>query len=141
MLEGLGSLSLKKLKISSEDMYLVAPEHISGFFYSRRTRIEGLLSCSQVACFLPEVGGRWWLSWLNAARSRVAQCWHILLDILCSSIVSSRMVAFPLLLSVTYLNPFSSRICWCTRSMYATPRAINTLLASCCKSVKSWCRS
>ena len=31
-LEGLESLSLEKLKISSEDMYPVAPEHIFGFF-------------------------------------------------------------------------------------------------------------
>jgi hypothetical protein len=61
-LEDLGSLSLEKLKISSEDMYPAAPEYISGFFCSRETQIEGLLSCSQVACFLLEVGGRWWLS-------------------------------------------------------------------------------
>jgi hypothetical protein len=56
-LEGLKSLSLEKLEISSEDMYPAALEHISGLFCSRRTRIEGLLSCSQVACFLSEVGG------------------------------------------------------------------------------------
>ena len=31
-LEGLESMLLEKLKISSEDMYPVAPEHISGFF-------------------------------------------------------------------------------------------------------------
>ena len=31
-LEGLESLSLGKLKISSEDMYPAAAEHISGFF-------------------------------------------------------------------------------------------------------------
>jgi hypothetical protein len=30
-LEGLEFLSLEKLKISYEDMYLAAPEHISGF--------------------------------------------------------------------------------------------------------------
>jgi hypothetical protein len=52
----------KKLKISYEDMFPTAPEHISGFFCSRRTRIEGLLSCSQLAYFLSEVGGRWWLN-------------------------------------------------------------------------------
>ena len=45
-LEGLESLSLEKLKISSKNIYPAAPEHISGFFCSRRTRIEGLLSCS-----------------------------------------------------------------------------------------------
>jgi hypothetical protein len=65
-LKSLGSLSLEKLKISSEDTYFAAPEHIFGFFCSRRTRIEGLLSCSQVACFMSEVGDRWWLS-INAA--------------------------------------------------------------------------
>ena len=58
-LEGLESLLLKKLKISYEDMYPAAPEHISRFFLlSIRTLIEGLLSYSQVACFLLEVGGR-----------------------------------------------------------------------------------
>jgi hypothetical protein len=71
-LESLGSLSLKKLKISSEDIYPVAPEHIYRFFCSRRTQIEGFLSCSLVACFLSEVCGRWWLSWLNVAQSQVA---------------------------------------------------------------------
>jgi hypothetical protein len=59
-----------KLKISSEDMYPITLEHISRFFCSRRTHIEGLLSCSQVACFLLEVGGRWWLS-VNVVQSRV----------------------------------------------------------------------
>ena len=57
-LEGLEFLSLKKLEISSKNIYPAAPEHISGFFCSRRTRIEGLLSCSQVAYLLSEVGGR-----------------------------------------------------------------------------------
>jgi hypothetical protein len=103
-LEGLGSLSLEKLKISSEDMYSTTPEHISGFFCSRRTRIERLLSCSQVAYFLSEVGGRWWLSWLNVVQSWVAQYWHILSGILSSSTMSSRAVTFPLLLFVTSLN-------------------------------------
>jgi hypothetical protein len=41
-LEGLGSLSLEKLKISSKDMYPAAPEHISEFFCLRRTQIQGL---------------------------------------------------------------------------------------------------
>jgi hypothetical protein len=85
-LEGLRFLSLERLKITSKDMYPAAPEHISRFFYSRRTRIEVLLSCSQIACFLSEVGGRWWLS-INAAQSRVVQCWHIVLDIPFSSTV------------------------------------------------------
>jgi hypothetical protein len=55
--------SLEKLKISSEDMYPAAPEHISGFFCLRRTRIEGLLSCSLVTYFLSEVGGSW-VGWM-----------------------------------------------------------------------------
>jgi hypothetical protein len=113
-----------KLKISFKDMYPVAPEHISEFFCSR-TRIEDLLSCSQVAYFLLEIGGRWWLS-INDVQSRVVQCWHILLDIPSSSTVSSHVIVFPLLLSVTSLNPFSGLICWCTRSMYAAPWPINT---------------
>jgi hypothetical protein len=124
-LEGLRSLSLEKLKISSEDIYPAAPKHIFGFFCSRRTRIEGLLSCSQVACFLSEVGGRWWLSWLNAAH------------ILSSSTVSSRVVAFLLLLSITSLNLLLLvHLFHVHRSLaYKYP------LASCCKSAKSWCRT
>jgi len=35
-LEGLESLSLEKLKISSEDVYPAAPEHISGFFLFKK---------------------------------------------------------------------------------------------------------
>ena len=35
-LEGLESLSLEKLKISSEDMYPAAPEHISRFFWFKK---------------------------------------------------------------------------------------------------------
>ena len=93
-LEGLESLLLEKLKISSKNIYPAAPEHISGFFCSRRTRIEGLLSCSQVAYLLSEVGGRWWLS-VNAAQSRVVQCWYILPDIPSLGTVSSCVVAFP----------------------------------------------
>jgi hypothetical protein len=41
------------------------------------------------------------------AQSRVALCWHIPLDILSSSTVSSRAIAFPLLLSITSLNLLS----------------------------------
>jgi hypothetical protein len=41
------------------------------------------------------------------AQSRVALCCHIPLDILSSSTVSSRAVAFPLLLSITSLNLLS----------------------------------
>jgi hypothetical protein len=36
-LEHLGFWSLKKLKISSEDIYPIAPEHLFGFLCSRRT--------------------------------------------------------------------------------------------------------
>jgi hypothetical protein len=95
------------------------------------------LSCSQVACFLSEVGGRWWLSWLNTAQSRVAQCWHILSNILSSSTVSSRAVAFPLLLSITSLNLLLLvHLFHIHRSLaYKYP------LASCYKSAKSWCRT
>jgi hypothetical protein len=117
-------------------MYHAIPEHISGFFCSR-TRIEGLLSCSHVACFLSEVGGRWWLSWLNVAQPRVAQFWHILSDILSSSTVSSRTAAFSLLLFVTSLNLLSLvHLFHVYRSLaYKYP------LASWCKSAKSWYRT
>jgi hypothetical protein len=47
---------------------------------------------------------------VNVAQSQVVQCWHILPDIPSSSTVSSRVVVFPLLLSVTSLNPFSGWI-------------------------------
>jgi hypothetical protein len=40
---------------------------------------------------------------VNAAQSRVVQCWHILPDILSSSTVSSREVVFPLLLFELFL--------------------------------------
>jgi hypothetical protein len=58
-LEGLEFWLLKKLKISSEDMYPVAPEHLSGSFWSIRIWIEGLLSYSQEAFFLSVVSGSW----------------------------------------------------------------------------------
>jgi hypothetical protein len=35
--EGLESSELKKLKISPKDMYLVAPEPVSGFFYEKNS--------------------------------------------------------------------------------------------------------
>jgi hypothetical protein len=38
-LEGLKFLLLEKLKILSENMYPATPEHISRFFYTRRTRL------------------------------------------------------------------------------------------------------
>jgi hypothetical protein len=42
-LEGLEFLSLKKLKISSEDMYSAAPEHISEFFLlMKNKKLEGI---------------------------------------------------------------------------------------------------
>jgi hypothetical protein len=36
-LEGLKCFKLKKLKISYEDMYLVAPKPVSGFFYEKNS--------------------------------------------------------------------------------------------------------
>jgi hypothetical protein len=36
-LEGLESSELKKLKISYEDLYLAAPEPVSGFFYEKNS--------------------------------------------------------------------------------------------------------
>jgi len=52
-LEGLESLSLEKLKISSEDMYPAAPEHISGFFLFKKNSDIGsfvIFSSSQEGC-------------------------------------------------------------------------------------------
>jgi hypothetical protein len=44
-LEGLESSELKKLKISPKDMYLAAPEPMSGFFYEKNTN-EGFFCSS-----------------------------------------------------------------------------------------------
>jgi len=40
-LEGLDFLLLEKLKISSEDMYPAAPEHMSGFFLLKKNSDRG----------------------------------------------------------------------------------------------------
>ena len=55
---------------------VAAPEHISGFFYSKRTQIQdlGIFSGSLL---LLDVVVWWWLS-VNAICSRVVQCWYIL---------------------------------------------------------------
>jgi hypothetical protein len=56
-LENLEFLSLEKLKISSEDMYPAALEHIPGFFlYKKNSVIGSFVIFSSV---LPSVGGRW----------------------------------------------------------------------------------
>jgi hypothetical protein len=56
-LKDLEFLSLKKLKISSEDMYPAAPEHIYGFFlYKKNLVIGSFIIFSSV---LPSVGGGW----------------------------------------------------------------------------------
>jgi hypothetical protein len=56
-LEGLEFLLLEKLKISSEDMYPAAPEHISGFFLFKKNSIIG--SFVIFSSVLPSMGG-WW---------------------------------------------------------------------------------
>jgi hypothetical protein len=56
-LEGLEFLLLEKLKISSEDMYPAAPEHIFGFFLYKKNSIIGSFIIFSSA--LPSVGG-WW---------------------------------------------------------------------------------
>ena len=56
-LEGLDSELFKELKTSS----IVAPEHIPGFFYSKRTQIEDLGMFSG-SLLLSDVVVWWWLS-------------------------------------------------------------------------------
>ena len=56
-LEGLESELFKELKISP----VAAPEHISGFFYSKRTRIQDL-GMSSGSLLLSDVVVWWWLS-------------------------------------------------------------------------------
>ena len=75
-LEGLESELFKELKISP----VAAPEHISGFFYSKRTWIQdlGIFSGSLL---LSDVVVWWWLS-VNVVCSRVVQCWYILPNML-----------------------------------------------------------
>jgi hypothetical protein len=77
--------------------------YIRVLFIQEELGYRVFLSYSQVT-FLWVVVGNWPLGWLNTAQSRVAQCWHIPLDILSLNIVSSYVVAFPLLLYVTSLN-------------------------------------
>ena len=56
-LEGLESELFKKIKTSP----VVAPDHISGFFYSERTRMQGLGIFSG-SLLLLDVVVWWWLS-------------------------------------------------------------------------------
>jgi hypothetical protein len=56
-LEGLEFLSLKKLKISSEDMYPTAPEHLSEFFLFKK--ISDIGSFVIFSSNLLSVSGRW----------------------------------------------------------------------------------
>ena len=112
-LEGLESELFKELKTSP----VAAPEHISGFFYSKRTRIQdlGIFSGSLL---LSDVVVWWWLS-VNVVCSRVVQCWYILSNMLvleyCSFTPESffiefylftvsfvRLVSFVLLVHVHY---------------------------------------
>jgi hypothetical protein len=43
-LEGLESSELKKLKISPEDIYLAAPDPVSGFFYEKNSNERSFCS-------------------------------------------------------------------------------------------------
>ena len=59
---------------------VAAPEHIPGFFYSKRTRVQGLGMFSG-SLLLSDVVVWWWLS-VNVAYSRVVHRWHILPNML-----------------------------------------------------------
>ena len=82
----------KELKTS----HVAAPEHISGFFYSKRTRIQdlGIFSGSLL---LSDLVVWWWLS-VNVVCSRVVQCWYILPNMLvleyCSFTSESSFIEF-----------------------------------------------
>ena len=75
-MEGLESELFKGLKTSP----VAAPEYISRFFYSKRTRIQDLGIFSD-SLLLSDVVVWWWLS-VNAVCSRVVQCWYILPNML-----------------------------------------------------------
>ena len=91
-LEGLESELFKELKTSP----VVALEHISGFFYSERTQMQGLGIFSG-SLLLSDVVVWWWLS-VNAVCSRVVQCWYILPNMLvleyCSFTPESSFIEF-----------------------------------------------
>ena len=75
-LEGLEFGLFKGLKA----FLIAAPEHISGFFYPKRTRIQDLGMFSG-SLLLSDVVVWWWLR-VNVVCSRVVQCWHILPNML-----------------------------------------------------------
>ena len=75
-LEGLESELFKGLKTSP----VAAPEHIPGFFYLKRTRVQGL-GMFFGSLLLSDVVVWWWLS-VNAFSSRVVLCWYILSNML-----------------------------------------------------------
>ena len=91
-LEGLESELFKKLKTSP----ITAPEHIPGFFYSKRTRIQDLGMFSG-SLLLLDVVVWWWLR-VNVVCSRVVQCWYILPNMLileyCSFTPKSSFIEF-----------------------------------------------
>ena len=65
----------------SKELYtfpFVAPERISGLFYSERTQMRGL-GVFFDSLLLSDVIVWWWLS-VNAFCSRVILCWYILLN-------------------------------------------------------------
>ena len=75
---------------------IAAPDHILGFFYSKRTRIHdlGIFSGSLL---LSDIVVWWWLS-VNVVCSRVVQCWYILPNMLvleyCSFMSESSFIEF-----------------------------------------------
>ena len=75
-LEGLESGLFEELRT----FLVAAPEHIFGFFYSKRTRTQGLGIFSG-SLLLSDVVVWWWLS-VNGVCSRVVQCWNILSNML-----------------------------------------------------------
>ena len=91
-LEGLESELFKGLKTSP----VAAPEHIPRFFYSKRTRLQGLGMFSG-SLLLLDIVVWWWLK-VNVVCSRVVQCWYILPNMLvleyCSFMSESSFIEF-----------------------------------------------
>ena len=82
----------KELKTSP----VAAPKHISEFFCSERTRVQGLGIFSG-SLLLSDVVVWWWLS-VNVVCSRVVECWYILSNMLvleyCSFTPESSFIEF-----------------------------------------------